>query len=123
MESMAARSMISARNITERIFCKSVSVRFAKYQFIDSEKSNIADWQERRDFWQIPDDRPSIESLFGRCDSPTDTLSIFGLFDPLVKSYHLQGCSLAAGAQLLNIKPNCFPFDKRSSQKVVLRHS
>jgi hypothetical protein len=41
MEGIPGKSMISARNITEKIVCKCVPIHFSKYHFIDSENSDI----------------------------------------------------------------------------------
>jgi hypothetical protein len=72
-------------------------------------------------FGMRPDDRPSIEWLFGRTDNMADALSIPTPFEAPLKSYHLQWGMSAARAQLRKITANCFPFDERSSQKVVRR--
>jgi hypothetical protein len=113
--------MISARNITEKIICKCVSVHFVKYQFIDSENGNISYLKKRRRFGIRSNNRSSIECLFVRFERTADRVSISRLFEAHIKSYHFQCCLSTARAQLLNITPNCFPFDERSSEKVVRR--
>jgi hypothetical protein len=120
--SIAGMSMISARNITEKIVCNCVSVHFSKYHFIDSESGDTGDWKGRRKVWHwitwsIVDWMVVWSAQqYGRCTLNSRTFCGFSRF------YDFQCCLSSGRAENRKITPNCFPSDERSSQKVMWKH-